>query len=241
MKGVLFNMERFDTATRDQQVARFMAKTYWLMIAGLLVTAATSYVPTLSSTVFTLLYGVDGAAPIGIIVLGIVMFVLTMVITARIDKMSFTVAFVAYAAFAAVTGLFISAIHLVYDPTIIMAAFFATVIIFAIMAIYGTVTKTDLTRIGALCFFALIGVILTSIMNWFLGSDLLDYVICWAVVAIFLGIIAYDAQKLRDYAAKGDNYCIYGALAFHLDFVNVFLRLVRILGTRGSSSSSSRK
>jgi FtsH-binding integral membrane protein len=213
----------------EQDVALFMAKTYWWMVLGLVVSAFASYLPVVSIDVFRFLYGSEGTVAVGGIVVAVVMLLMAFIIPKNMDKLSFGGMLALYLFDTAVTGLFLSVIHFVYDPGIIIEAFLITTSIFVVMAIVGTVTKKDLSGIGTLCLMALIGIIIASIVNLFMGSAFLDYAICWIAIVVFMGLIAFDAQKLKEDVNHGENYSVYGALQLYLDFVNVFLYVLRLL------------
>ena len=144
-----------------------------------------------------------------------------------------------FVAFSAVMGISLSSIFLVYAMSSIAQVFMITAATFAVMAILGYTTQTDLTRFGSLLMMALIGIIIASFVNWFIGSPSLDYIISVGGVLIFTGLIAYDTQKLKRIAAgieygseTGSKLAILGATSLYLDFVNLFLFLLRLLGRR---------
>ena len=136
-------------------------------------------------------------------------------------------------------GMSLSSIFLVYTMSSIAQVFVITAATFAVMAVVGYTTQTDLTRFGSLLMMALIGIIIASFVNWFIGSASLDYIISIGGVLIFTGLIAYDTQKLKRIAAgveygseTASKLAILGATSLYLDFVNLFLFLLRLLGRR---------
>jgi FtsH-binding integral membrane protein len=138
-------------------------------------------------------------------------------------------------AYAALTGVTFSTLFLIYTASSIAATFFITAGAFAGLSFFGAVTKADLGPIGRFGFFALIGIILASMVNLFLHSSGLDWIITFAGVLIFAGLTAYDTQKLKELFSSGDavaNLPLVGALTLYLDFVNMFLFLLRIFGGR---------
>jgi uncharacterized protein len=156
-----------------------------------------------------------------------------------VQKMSTTEAAVAYLAYAALNGITMSCIFLVYTKASIALAFFVTAATFAVMSVYGYVTKTDLTAVGNICFMGLVGIIIASIANWFLRSSTVYWVTTYVGVLVFVGLTAYDTQKIKQMAATGAHdpdaerkEAIFGALTLYLDFVNLFLDLLRIMGKR---------
>ena len=167
-------------------------------------------------------------------------FVLVLILSAGIKKMSSAVATGCYVLFAALTGVTLSLIFLRYSMASIATTFFVTSLTFGVMSVYGYVTKRDLTSIGNLCFMALIGLIIASVVNIFIGSSLLYWGVTYVGILIFVGLTAYDTQKIKEMSIAlgselsasetGKKYAIMGALALYLDFINLFLLLLRIFG-----------
>jgi len=144
-----------------------------------------------------------------------------------------------FLAFAVVMGVSLSSIFILYAGTTIFQVFGITSLTFLVMAIVGYTTKQDLTSFGQLLFMALIGIIIASVVNWFLGSAGLDYIISIVGVLVFVGLIAYDTQKVKrigagvEYGtASATKLAILGATSLYLDFVNLFLFLLRLFGGR---------
>ncbi len=144
-----------------------------------------------------------------------------------------TLAFLFYAAFNGVT---LSMLFMVYTSASIASTFFLTAGTFAIMSFYGAVTKKDLSSIGNLCFMALVGVILATVVNIFLRSEALVWVTTYVGLFVFVGLTAYDTQRLKNMNLSADpdghNLAILGALTLYLDFVNMFIYLLRLTGKR---------
>jgi uncharacterized protein len=157
-----------------------------------------------------------------------------------INKISATLAIAAFFFYSALNGVTLSIIFLVYTTATIAATFFVTAGMFGSMAVVGYVTKRDLSKLGSILIMALIGVILASIVNIFLANDALYWIITYAGVAIFCGLTAYDMQKIKKMQAagadasseQGKKAAVMGALALYLDFINLFLFLLRIFGRR---------
>jgi FtsH-binding integral membrane protein len=133
----------------------------------------------------------------------------------------------------------LSTIFAVYTTSSIASTFFISAVTFGIMALAGYTTKTDLTKLGSLLFMGLIGIIIASFINFFIGSSLMDYVISIIGVLVFTGLTAYDVQKLKNIGNQIDEssetaqkLMIVGALTLYLDFINLFLMLLRLLGNR---------
>jgi len=162
---------------------------------------------------------------------------LVWILSAAVNKMSVGIATSMFLVYAGVNGMTLSVIFLAYTRQSIAMTFFITAGTFGAMCIYGMATKRDLTSMGSLCFMALIGLILASVVNVFLKSSALYWVTTYAGILIFVGLTAYDAQKIKqmhaasiegtDEAKKGS---ILGALALYLDFINLFLMLLRLFG-----------
>lgn len=155
-----------------------------------------------------------------------------------IHKLAPMAAAALFMVYAALNGVTLSILLLVYDIGTIQTAFFATAGTFAAMAVFGTVTKRDLSTLGRVCMMAVIGLIVASLVNVFMRNAGLQAVICYVGVAAFVGLTAYDAQKVRELADAADRLDaptvarlgILGALQLYLDFINLFIYLVQILG-----------
>lgn len=155
-----------------------------------------------------------------------------------IHKLAPMAAAALFMVYAALNGVTLSVLLLVYDIGTIQTAFFATAGTFAAMAVFGTVTKRDLSTLGRVCMMAVIGLIVASLVNVFMRNTGLQAVICYVGVAAFVGLTAYDAQKVRELADAADRLDaptvarlgILGALQLYLDFINLFIYLVQILG-----------
>jgi len=214
-----------------------LARVFLRMFAALLVTAAASLAVVesfaLQRLIFSNIYVFYG--------LIISELVLVIGVAAGINKMSSTAANVLFFLYAIVNGLTLSVVFLVYDIGVIYHAFAVSALMFAGMALYGTVTRRDLSSIGSICIMGLFGIIIASIANFFFRSDTLDSVICYIGVLIFVGLTAYDTQRiklmLRDANAGSHmeairKISVIGALTLYLDFINMFLKILRIMGRK---------
>lgn len=166
-------------------------------------------------------------------------FAFIIAMSAGLQKFSVPVLMAIFLGFATVLGISLSSIFIVYDLGVITLTFGVTAGTFATMAVLGYTTQTDLTKFGSLLYMALIGIIIAMVVNWFVGSSALDYIISCAGVLIFTGLTAYDTQKLKrigagvEYGSEmSSKLAIMGATTLYLDFVNLFLFLLRILGGR---------
>ena len=157
----------------------------------------------------------------------------------RIAKMSVQAASVAFVVYSLLNGLTLSIIFLAFTAGSLASTFFVTAGTFGFMSAYGYFTKTDLTRIGNICFMALIGLILATVVNIFWNNSALYWITTYVGVLIFVGLTAYDTQKIKrigqmvdEGSDEGKKAAVMGALALYLDFINLFLMLLRIFGRR---------
>jgi len=229
-----------DALIQDESVvSRFIANVFSWMVAGLVVTAVAAYY-TIQSGFITQLFNMEtgGMSGLGwVVMLAPLGFILAMNLgLQRWSSMSITLLFLA---FSAVMGISLSSIFLVYAMSSITQVFVITAATFGVMAVVGYTTQTDLTRFGSILMMALIGIIIASFVNWFIGSASLDYIISIGGVLVFTGLIAYDTQKLKRIGAgveygseSAAKLAILGATSLYLDFVNLFLFLLRLLGRR---------
>ena len=221
-------MEQTITRKAEAAIADYFAGVFAWMFAGLTVSGIVAYAVAHSQIALQVIYG----NPFALIVLIIAQFALVILLVARITKMSPMAARVGFLGYAALLGVTLSFIFLAYTTTSIIRVFFITASMFLIMAIVGYVTKKDLTKLGGLLLMGLIGIIVATVVNIFLHSSGLQLVISYIGIAIFLGLTAYDTQKIKQFyasEAKG-QLAILGALALYLDFVNLFLFLLRLFG-----------
>ncbi|WP_296304745.1 Bax inhibitor-1/YccA family protein [uncultured Desulfovibrio sp.] len=214
----------------------FMGHVYRWMTIGLGVTAFTAFAVAGSPALVEAIFGNF----LIMVVLIVAQIGLVVALSAAIHKLSAGTATGIFLLYALLNGLTLSSIFIVYPIGNIANAFLTCTGMFLVMSVYGTVTKRDLTGMGSFLFMGLIGIIIASIVNIFLGSSMLDFVISCAGVIIFTGLTAYDTQKLRQFgeAAPLDDAsairrgAILGALTLYLDFINLFLMLLRLFGNR---------
>lgn len=161
-------------------------------------------------------------------------------LSARIYKMSFTTATILFIVYSILNGVTLSILLLVYTASSIATTFFVTAGTFGTMAIFGYITKKDLTRIGSLCIMGVIGIIIASLVNLFLQNSMMDMVISYIGVLLFVGLTAYDSQKIKRLLSGDDievnevtqKIALMGAMTLYLDFINLFIYPLRILGDR---------
>lgn len=222
----------------ENGLSSYISKVFGIMFIGLLVTAVVAFVTSFmiynNNTVFNLLYNNSL-----IYVFIIVELVIVLSLSLRLAKIKYTTALFMFYLYAIVNGITLSGVLFMYSGATVYAAFFTTAASFGIMSIYGIVTKKDLTRIGNVFVMLLLGVIVASVVNLFLRNTLFDLVLSFIAVAIFVGLVAFDAQKLKHYYYLSINdyqmqkkLGVIGALSLYLDFVNIFLRLLRIFGNK---------
>ncbi|MDZ4750397.1 MAG: Bax inhibitor-1/YccA family protein [Flavobacteriales bacterium] len=155
------------------------------------------------------------------------------------NRLSYPALLMVYLGFSAIMGISLSYIFILYSGASIAKVFLITAGLFGTMAVIGYTTKTDLTKLGSLLMMALIGLIIASVVNFFMKSSTMDYIISCAGVLIFTGLVAYDTQKVKrigagvEYGtATASKLAIMGATSLYLDFINLFMFLLRILGRR---------
>ena len=209
-------------------INNIMKKVFLWMFLGLLITFGTGY---FVATNENMIYNI---ASTGMwIALSIIELVLVIVLSARITKMNPTTAKFIFAIYSFVTGLTFSSIFIVYQLSSIIYVFLITAIIFGLISLFGYTTKLDLTKLSTYLLVGLIGILICSLINIFVGNSTLDIIISIFSVIVFLGFTAYDVQKIKrlsNYYENEDSVAIIGALELYLDFINIFLDLIRIFG-----------
>jgi FtsH-binding integral membrane protein len=166
--------------------------------------------------------------------------VLVLVLAGRLQRLSFGAATGLFITYAVVTGMALAPIFLIYTQTSIVYTFLITAGTFGAMSLYGFITKANLSTIGHLCAMALIGLILATVVNLFLKSDTMGYVLSYVGIVLFCGLTAYDTQKYKQLLKSYDSeltdevrkLALLGAFELYLDFLNLFLYLLRVLGRR---------
>lgn len=219
------------TAQTAERERSFIRSVYGWMFGGLLLTAAAAMWVVFSPAMQQLVFGTPLRWVLLIAELGLVFY-----LSFRITKMSPAAAASVFLIFSLLNGLTLSAIFFVYTQAAIFQAFLTAAGMFGAMSIYGMVTKRDLTSMGSFMFMGLIGLVICSVINIFLKSSALAFTISIIGVFVFLGLTAWDTQKLKAYATAPElreNLAVYGALALYLDFINLFLMLLRLFGGGG--------
>ena len=218
----------------------FMSRVFAWMFIALAATAATAYIFAGSPSLMGLMVNETG----GMSILGWVVMLAPLgfvfYLSSRFQSMSRNSMILLFIVFSVLMGMSLSFVLLVYTSASVFSTFVVTSGTFGLMAIVGYTTKTDLTKFGSLLMMGLIGIILASIVNFFMQSGTMEYIISILGVLIFTGLTAYDVQKLKNIGlaigpnrgAESDKLAIMGALTLYLDFINLFLFLLRFLGDR---------
>lgn len=221
-------------AERSTQIATTFKIVYGWMAAGLALSGLIAWYTYTSGLWQKILTGP------GMTICIVAELLLVFVLSAAIRKLPEGIAYILFIGYAALNGLTLSVVFIAYDLALVQRVFFITAGMFGGMVLYGTFTKSDLSSIGAVCGMALWGLIIALLVNLFLKSSRLDWIVTIAGVVIFTGLTMYDAQKIRLIAANERSLDgttlrkvgILGALALYLDFINLFLYLLRFFGRK---------
>ncbi len=236
-----YNDYEMDVAFRERELQAsaalpvLMRKVYVWMTLALAITGFTAYAvastPNLQEIVLLNSWVMWG--------LIIAEFALVMGISWGINRLSLTTATLLFILYSVINGATLSVIFVAYSIGTISKVFFITAGTFAVMAFFGYVTKTDLSKLGKIMFMALIGIIIATIVNIFVKSSGLDLILSYLGVFVFVGLTAYDTQKIKqmlwqagDMSESAQKIALLGALSLYLDFINLFLYLLRIFGRR---------
>lgn len=230
------NYRSFPSArSRAEVVNAFMRGVYGWMTAGLGVTAAVAMFVASSRTMVEAVFG----NPVLLIGLVLAQLGIVIALSAAIQRLSGGAATALFIVYSALTGVTLSSVLLAFTGASVAKAFVVCAGMFGAMSVYGLTTKKDLTSMGSFMFMGLIGILLASVVNMFVKSSAMDFVISVIGVIVFTGLTAYDTQVLKDMgeAVPGDDATavrrgtILGALRLYLDFINLFLMLVRLFGS----------
>ncbi len=215
-----------------RQTNSVMKRVYVRMFIGLLVSAFCALGVASSPAMLNIIFG-NQIVMWGLI---IAMFAMAILIPVRMQKMSSGTVLVLFLVYSALMGTFLSSIFLLYKMSAIVATFFITAGTFGAMSVYGYFTKADLTKMGSFLLMALFGLIIAMVVNMFLHSSTMSYVISIIGVLIFTGLTAWDTQQVKQLAAANldpaltDKLATMGAMNLYLDFINLFLFILRIFG-----------
>lgn len=227
-------MNSFSQSISADAIRTYVQRVYAWMVGGLLLTTASAVLVASSETLQAAIFGTPLVWVVMLAPLAMVFF-----LSARIDTMKPSTAAGTFIAYALTNGLSFGAIFLVYDLGSIFQVFFIAAGMYAGAAIFGYTTKRDLTGMGSFLFMGLIGLIIASVVNIFLGSSILEFAVSAIGVLVFTGLTAFEMNKIKEqaivmYAGEGlaHKRAIIGALSLYLNFVNLFLYLLRLFGNR---------
>lgn len=210
-----------------------MRKVYLWMTLALMITGITAAGVANSPNILALIYSSQ------VVMWGIIIaeFGLVIYISARLEKLSLSTATTLFALYSILNGVMLSSIFLLYSTAIISKVFFITAGTFGVTALYGYATKKDLSSLGNILFMALIGLVIATVVNAFMKSAMFDLILSYIGVIIFVGLTAWDSQKIKhmmmvqqDADESAQKLALIGALSLYLDFINLFLYLLRIFG-----------
>jgi hypothetical protein len=235
-----FELKQFASAkerewTVSEAFPALMRKVYVWMTLALAITGLTAYGVATSPGILQTIYG-NSSVMWGI---AIAELILVITVSSAINRLSLSVATLLFVLYSVLNGALFSSIFLVYTASSIATVFFITAGTFAAMALIGYTTKTDLSSMGKILLMALIGMIIATVVNLFVKSTGLDLIISYIGVLVFVGLTAYDSQKIKqmllqapDAGEGAQKVALLGALSLYLDFINLFLYLLRIFGRR---------
>ena len=235
---------RTDAGAIDQGLRSYMLRVYNYMASGVAITGVVAYL------IFSMAVE-EGAGGLQLTAFGNLMYAsafkwvvifaplaLVFFISARINSMSLTTAQISFWAFSALMGASISSIFLIYAGESITRVFFITAAAFGALSLWGYTTKRDISAWGSFLFMGLIGIIIASVVNLFIGSTALQFAVSVIGVLVFAGLTAYDTQQIKEMYSANDDHtmsgrkAVMGALRLYLDFINLFMMLLSLFGDR---------
>ena len=222
--------------TRVSAYSKLMRSVYLWMTFALIITGLTAATVAFSPAMLSMLF----SSKIPFYGLIIAELAVVIILSARIQKLSFTTATLMFILYSILTGATLSVIFLAYQLDSIVTTFFVTAGTFGSMTLIGYTTKKDLSKMGTYLLMTLIGLVIATLVNMFLANSTLDWIITYVGVLLFIGLTAYDTQKikqmLREYGTEinenSQKMALMGSLTLYLDFINLFLYLLKILGNR---------
>ncbi len=227
---------QIDEAARapiDEGLRSYMLRVYNFMASGVLLSGIVAYVVATVPALYNTIFG----TPLAYLVM-FAPLIMVFVFAARINKMSASAAQTTFWIFAGLMGLSLASVFVVFTGESIARVFFITAATFGAMSLYGYTTKRDLTGLGSFLFMGLIGIIIAMVVNMFIGSSALQFAISVIGVLVFVGLTAYDTQKIKNEYLATDSgelmakKAIMGALRLYLDFINLFMMLLHLFGAR---------
>lgn len=228
------NYYGYNTAAVEKATNVMIKNVYLWMCGALAITGLTAYYVASSPAILSWMFSNAWT----IFALIIAELGLVIGLSAAINRISALTATLMFLAYSVINGMTLSTIFLVYEIGSIASTFFVTAGTFGAMAIYGSVTQKDLTKVGNLCIMAVIGLIIATLVNLFIKSTMMEMIVSGVGVLVFVGLTAYDAQKIKEAfygvaeSEEANKFAVIGALNLYLDFVNLFLYLLRLFGRR---------
>lgn len=222
----------YRSTTGTSVLSVVMRKVYVRMFFALVVTALTALYVASSPAILTTILG-SRTIFFGLMIAELAV---VFIVTGMLHKLSSTTAVLLFYLYAILNGVVFSSIFVAYELGSIAYTFFITAGVFGAMSVYGLVTKNDMTKFGSYCIMALFGLIIATIVNIFVASSTLDWIISLVGVALFIGLTAWDTQKIKNAAyttepSQMGKLATIGALSLYLDFINLFLYLLRFFGS----------
>ena len=234
MSGPFYKDVDISSAYADAGLRSHMLRVYNYMGCGLAMTGGVAYFASTSAQLMGLLFG----NPVLSLLLMLSPLIMVFALSWRINKIESSTANALFWVFASLMGLSLSSLFLIYTGASIATTFFVTSSMFLSMSIYGYVTDTDLSKMGSILIMGLVGVIIASLINLFMRNSMFELVISVLGVVIFTGLTAYDTQNIKNMYLESDSIeiankkAIVGALSLYLNFINLFLHILRFLGVR---------
>lgn len=234
------NYEVLDSESKIAELSRtFFANVYKYMFLALAVSGLVSWYASTQSWYLEIMYNETGLSPLGYVVI-FSPLALVLLIQARVNKFSFGTVFALYVAYAVLIGISFASIFLIYTGASIFLTFIVTAGAFGSMALLGYFTKTDLSKMGSLLYMVFFGIIITSIINVFIGSNMIDWVISLLGLVVFTGLTAWEMQRMKNIASdpalvgnERKKRELLGGLTLYILFINLFLSILRFVGDRG--------
>lgn len=223
-------MEEIQNETYVEEFNNTVIKVFFRMFLGLLATGLTAFYTFQSGLYLKILSGASYA------IIALVEIAVVLLFSWMFRKLSPTVVTVLYYLYAFINGITLSVIFAAFEMSTIFYAFFATSLLFAGLAFYGYVTKKDMSKLGTILIVGLIVGIIVSIINLFIGNTIIDIALDWAMLLVFCGLTVYDMNKIKNMSQEieyeSEKLYIYGAMQLYLDFINIFIRILSIMGRR---------
>lgn len=218
----------------------FLANVFLWMFVALGISAASTYLFSTDNTLLSLLVNFEtGSITTFGTIARFAPLAFVLILSFGMNRLSFPIVVLLYVLFATVMGISISFNLMLYTTSSVLGCFLSASALFGVMAVAGYTTSYDLTNFGSILMLFLVGIVIASIVNWFLQSSQLDYIISFIGIAVFIGLTAYDVQRLKrigagiEYGdASAKKMVIMGALSLYLDFINLFFMLLRVFGGR---------